>query len=345
MVIGISKESSLFEISDIHPEEWDKLIKTFPDFTIYHLSCWHHVLEDCFNGHIHKFKIIKDGVTCGYWCGLTVKKFGMKIFGSPLPGTSTDYMHPLFSEEIPLDRFIIALRKWAKTNKIAHIELCGHYFNSEVLKEFGYSTNHSETYIVNISTTESNIWQNLKPAMRNKVRKAEKNGIIVAIDDSLEFSRIYYDMLKVVFQRKGLVPTYNLSRVEKVIHYLKNSDNVITLTARKDSKPLSTIILLKDKSTLYYWGGASYQEAFKYGANDLIHWYAFQMANKIGIHHYDTCGGGEYKKKFGGTYIQIPSAYLSLNYLTGAARNIIKSSIVYRQKLSNFLNLLKIKNK
>ena len=221
----------------------------------------------------------------------------------------------------------------------------GYYFKSEVLKEFGYSTNHTETYIVNISTTESDIWHNLKPAMRNKVRKAEKNGIIVAIDNSLEFSRIYYDMLKVVFQRKGLVPTYNLSRVEKVIHYLKNSENVITLTARKDSKLLSTIILLKDKTTIYYWGGASYQEAFKYGANDLIHWYAFQMANKMGIYHYDTCGGGEYKKKFGGTYIQIPSAYLSLNYLTGVARNIIKNCIIYRQKLTNYINRLKIKNK
>ncbi len=173
--------------------------------------------------------------------------------------------------------------------------------------------------------------------MRNKIRKAEKNNIVVSEDKTLEFATTYFDMLKTVFHRKGLAPTYTLGRVENILKNLHESKNVITITAQKDSQPISTILLLKDRRTFYYWGGASYQEAFKYGANDSIHWYAFQLAKKLGVHYYDTCGGGEYKKKFGGTYVQIPTAHKSMNTILPVARNIVKKSLKYKQIITSYL--------
>ena len=82
------------EISYVNPVEWDKIVNTYPDHTVYHLSCWHHVLEDCFNGIITRFKILNDGELCGYWCGIIIKKFGIKIFGSP---TAATLLSPLAS--------------------------------------------------------------------------------------------------------------------------------------------------------------------------------------------------------------------------------------------------------
>ncbi len=325
------------ETSAVKHTEWDRIITSHPDHTVYHLSSWHSVLENCFKGTILRFDILHNGHICGHWCGLIVKKYGMNIFGSPLPGTGTDYMHPLFKNEIFLPDFLNGLKNWAIKNNIAHIEIGGTYFNPETLKLFGFTTANTKTFRIDLSPGENEIWKNLKPAMRNKVRKAEKNGISVTVDHSEQFADLYYDMLKTVFNRKGLQPTYDLERVRKVLQYLKTEKRIIPLIAKNNSTPLSAIILLQDKNTLYFWGGASFQEAFKYGANDLIHWYAFKLAKKYDIQNYDTCGGGDYKKKFGGELIHIPSGYMSLNFFTGTARNFIKRVYRYKQRIGGFL--------
>lgn len=334
----MDKNVRLVVLNDISDFDWDSIVKKYSKATVFHLSCWHQVLNSSISGRVIRFKILKDDETFGYWCGVLLKKFGIKIFGSPLPGSGTDYMYPLLTKKLSANELFVACHQWAKNTGVVHIELGGEIFTENLLKKKGYNLRPMCTYRVDLLFDESVLWQNIKPTMRNKIRKAKKNGVIVSPDNTKEFASRYFDMLKFVFRRQGLVPTYSLDRVEKIIKILSNSGNIVNFTAWKDSEPLSTIILLKYDKTLYFWGGASYKSAYAFGANDIIHWYAFLYALNEGFSVYDTCGGGDYKKKFGGELINLPAGYLSLNPIFYFARNVALASINTKQKFLGIIS-------
>lgn len=157
--------------------------------------------------------------------------------------------------------------------------------------------------------------------MRNKVRKAEKNGVFVTEDTPADFSRRFFGMLKDVFHRQGATLTYSLEFVDTVVRVLARSGNLKTLTAWHGDEALASLILLVDGRSLYFWGGASYTKAHRFGANDMMHWHALRFATNEALLVYDTCGGGHYKEKFGGTRVCFPAGYLALNPLLGLVRS------------------------
>lgn len=311
--------------------EWDGLMAQYPDATVYHLSSWHRCLERSFPGTVVRFAVLDGDRACGHWCGFLVKKFGVRVFGAPLPGTGVDYLHPLFSHAPSVPRFLAAVRAWAEQEGIALVELGGRCFSVEELGAAGYRARCSHTYRVDISGGAEEVWSGMKPAMRNKVRKAEKSGVTVEFDTSPEFPRRYIGMLKATFGRQGLVPTYGLERVETIVDELIPSGNAATFTASLSDDAVAAIILLLDGTTAYFWGGASYRRAYEVGANDIIHWHALQYAIEKGLAVYDTSGGGDYKTKFGGVLTDLPAGYLGLKPWAGVLRATVHGTARLRQ--------------
>jgi hypothetical protein len=241
-----------------------------------------------------------------------VRKFGVKVFGAPLPGTASDYMYPLFTTAPAMTDFLTAFRSWASSRGIGMVELGGEYLQDGLLAAQGYRTRQTRTYRVDISDGEAAVWGRLKPAMRNKVRKAEKNEVVIERDLSPGFPARFFDMLQAVFRRQHKVPTYGLRRIEAVVRSLQKDDRLLPLVASRKGEPLAAVILLLDGRAAYYWAGASYESAYPFGANDLIQWRALQLSIEHGAKVYDACGGGDYKEKFGGTVISLPAGHLSL---------------------------------
>ena len=307
-------------LPDITASAWDEMISSYRDETVFHLSGWHACLDRSLPGTVVRFEIQADGRVCGHWCGFLVTKFGARVFGAPLPGSATDYMYPLFSNAPPPSEFLDAVGTWARENRIALVELGGEYFSAADLAAKGYTLRNAQTYRLDLSGGADEVWSHLKPAMRNKIRKAEKSGVVVTEDTSPDFPRRFFDMLQAVFNRQGLTPTYGLKRVETIVQTLSTTDNLVTLTAWRDEQAVACVLALVDRHTAYFWGGASYESAYPLGANDLIHWHALQLAIERGLTAYDTCGGGDYKTKFGGTFVRLPAGYVCLNPLFGAIR-------------------------
>ncbi len=311
-------------LPDITPDAWDEMAASYSDATVFHLSGWHACLDRSLPGAVIRFEIEANGQVCGHWCGFLMTKFGARVFGAPLPGSATDYMYPLFSNVVPPGDFLNAVDTWARGRRIALVELGGEYFSPADLTAKGYKLRDTQTYRVDLSGGADEVWSHLKPAMRNKVHKAEKSGVVVTQDTSPDFPRRFYDMLQAVFNRQGLTPTYKLERVETIVQTLSKTHNLVTLTAWKDDQALACVLALVDHHTAYFWGGASYETAYPLGANDLIHWHALQLAIERGLTVYDTCGGGDYKTKFGGTFVRLPAGYASMNPLFGVVRTTIQ---------------------
>lgn len=331
---------SIRECVGIAREEWDEIVASYPSATIFHLSCWHDVLEESRPGKVVRFEVEYDGRVCGHWCGFLLTKFGVHAFGAPLPGIATDYMHPLFLTPPPTDEFLDAVVRWAKGQGVGMVDLGGDYFTETELTSKGFRTYCTESYKIDLSAGESEIWKRLKPAMRNKVRKAEKKGIRITDNTPTEFPARFFAMLEDVFNRQASVPSYSLELIETVVRILSRSGHVKTFTAWHDDKALASIILLMNATTAYFWGGASYPSAYPVGANDLIHWQALRFAAGRGLLVYDTCGGGDYKKKFGGPLITLPAGYLPLNPLLSLTRSFVRQGFRAKQLVLGRLRYL-----
>jgi hypothetical protein len=324
---------ALRELPDLPARAWDEAISSYRQATVFHGSAWHQALDETRPGRVVRFQIERDGAVCGHWCGFLVRKFGMQVFGAPLPGTATDHMYPLFSAPPPVEDFLAAVRAWAAARRIGLIEIGGEYFDDRRLAAAGYSLQPTRTYRVDLSGGEGAVWQRLKPAMRNKVRKAEKHGVSIAEDDAPDFPRHFFQMLRAVFNRQGIAPSYDQRRIETVVRVLGAAGRLTALTAFLGTERLASVILLHDATTSYFWAGASYPSAHAHGANDLIQWEALRQAVARGLVTYDGCGGGEYKEKLGGTLVPLPAGHLALHPVFGLVRSSVRQGFRARQAL------------
>ncbi len=329
----VTPPMTLRELPDLSAEEWDEVMASYEAATVFHSSPWHQCLNESLPGRVVRFQIETANEICGHWCGFLVKRFGIKVFGAPLPGSATDYMYPVFSKTPPVDQFLQSVRTWAAEKRVGLVEVGGEYFDDHSLMRAGYRVQHTRTYRVDLSGGEDAVWQRLKPAMRNKVRKAEKNGVVVVQDDSPTFARDFSDMLRSVFNRQGMAPSYDERRIEAVVRVLTLSGRLISLSAMRDNERLASVILLVDAKAAYFWAGASYPSAYPFGANDLIQWRALQLAISRGLTVYDACGGGDYKEKFGGTFVSLPAGHLVTRPAFGLVRSAVKQGFRVRQAL------------
>src|SRR5574342_283596 len=81
--------------------------------TIHQTPAWLAFLADSQQGEL-VFATLKDGETpLGSFTGLIVRKFGLRILGSPFPGWSTDYMGFALSAATDRSRAVNALIEFA----------------------------------------------------------------------------------------------------------------------------------------------------------------------------------------------------------------------------------------
>ena len=100
------------ELPDLSARAWDAAIASYRNATVFHASAWHQGLNDALPGRVVRFQVEMENEVCGHWCGFLVTKFGLKVFGAPLPGTATDYMYPLFSKTPAVEAFLKSVRTW-----------------------------------------------------------------------------------------------------------------------------------------------------------------------------------------------------------------------------------------
>ena len=230
--------------------EWDQIVAGYPSATVFHTSGWHESLNASLPGRVVRLEIRCRGSACGHWCGFLVSRFGLRLFGAPLPGTGTDYMYPLSIEPLETGQFLDALRAWAAQTRLSMVDIGGEYLDDDVLRSHGFRLRPTRTYRVDLAGGEAGVWARLKPAMRNKVRKAEKQGVVVDVDASSAFSPLFFEMLEAVFRRQNKVPTYSLRRIEAVVRGLQAAGAVVPLVAKLNGEALASVILLLDAKGL-----------------------------------------------------------------------------------------------
>jgi hypothetical protein len=266
---------------------------------------------------------IREGEeSLGWFIGLLVKKFGFKILGSPFPGWSTTFMgfclKPGVSREVALralDRFCFS------ELKCRHLELLDRDLDASVAANLGYTIWNFETFEIDLTRSEDEIFHAMKHQCRNCIRKAAKSGIRIeeAVDD--EFADDFHAQLTHVYEVKGLPVPYDVDRVKTLIELLAPTGRLLLLRARnEDGVCVATGIFTGMNTTAFAWGSASYRHYSESRPNEAIFWHAMRYWRAKGIRVFDLTGAAEYKKKYGGELVVTPWIRKSSNRVVGFLR-------------------------
>jgi Acetyltransferase (GNAT) domain len=325
--------SPAFERIDLTFADWDKIVSTFEDRTLFQTSEWLTFIKRTQNAEPVFAALRKGTRTLGYFSGLVVRRFGLKILGSPLPGWTTSYMGMNLLEGVSRRVGLRALLSLALDElKCAHIEIMDRNVSVEDARALGVHVRTFEGFEIDLNQSEGQLFANMSSACRRCIRQAEKYRVIVEEGHDQNFAHDYYMQLQEVFRRQALVPTYGIDRVRALIDHLSGSGRLLLLRARdQDGRCIATGIFPALNDTMYFWGGASRTASLGYRPNEVLHWHAMKYWKARGMRRYDMGGGGEYKRKFGGCRIVVPWIRMSRYPGLSALREVARCATGWRQ--------------
>ncbi len=261
---------------------------------------------------------VRDGgETVGWFTGLIVRRYGVRILGSPFPGWATGYMG--FNLEPGVDRPLAAsaLIPFAFGDLgCMHVEVRDRNLGYDALAGLAFRHQNFTSFDVDLAAGDDATFARMSSACRRAVRKSEKSGVSIeeAHDDA--FAGDYYAQLGDVFAKQGLRPPYGQDRVEALVRHLLPSGNLLLLRARDaEGTCIATGIFPGLGGRMYFWGGASWRRHQILRPNEAIMWHAMRYWAARGVRTFDLGGGGDYKRRYGGVEINVPT--LSRSRLPG----------------------------
>jgi Acetyltransferase (GNAT) domain len=332
-----------FERINMNSIDWGKVLSTFPDRIVFQTPAWLSFLAETQKAEPVLAALKEGPETLGYFSGLVVRKFGLKILGSPFRGWSSPYMGfnllPSVSRRVAAG----ALSDFA-LNELGciHFEVVDSHIKMEDIENLGLTHEMRPTMEIDLTQSEEALLNNMTKSCRWTVRKAEKNGVVIEEAHDEAFAEDYGTQLKDVFAKQGLVPHFGVERMRVLIKHLLPTGTMLLLRARNPKgQCIATGVYLGMNQTAYYWGGASWREHQKLYPNELLHWYAIRYWQKRGIASYNMVGTMEFKQKFGGVQTAVPmiskSKYRFISQLRSSAPRIAKTALGLAWKLKTMV--------
>jgi CelD/BcsL family acetyltransferase involved in cellulose biosynthesis len=296
-----------FERLELDRCDWDEM-DSFQDRVIFQTREWLEFVSRT-QGAEPIVAAVSDGVErVGYFTGLMLRRFGVPILGSPLPGWTTLSMGFNLPGAVSRSEAAAALPRFAfRSLGCMHLELKDRRLSAAELTGLGFQHTPRVTFEIDLTPDEDAIFAGMKSACRRAIRKSVKLGVRVEEARGEEFAAEYYAQLEEVFARQGLRPTYDVNRVRELIRCLEPTGRLLLLRAvSPEGEAIATGIFPAMNGTAYFWGGASWESHRILRPNEAIFWHAIRHWRDRGVTLMDLGGGGDYKRKFGPRELSVP---------------------------------------
>jgi Acetyltransferase (GNAT) domain len=295
------------EIVDFEKADFRQL-DSFADRTVFQTREWVRFVAETQAATPVLAQLTDSGQIVGYFTGLTFTRLGVKVLGSSFPGWTTPYMGFNLVPGASRAEALAAVEQTAWDDlKRMHIEVSDPQFNEADGEALGFKTSHYISYRTDLTKSEEELFQGMDSACRRCVRKAEKSGVVIEEAHDLAFADEYYEQLKDVFAKQGLVPTYDVERVRSLVRNLEPTGNVLLLRARNpEGKCIASGIFPGFNQIVEFWGNASFRAYQGFRPNEFIQWHVMRYWKKRGAQIYDWGGEGTYKEKYGCVPHRVP---------------------------------------
>ena len=324
---------------DLKSVDWAAL-DTFEDRTVFQTREWLSFIAESQNATPIVAELSEDGKRVGCFSGLVFSKMGVRVLGSSFPGWTTPYIGFNLVPGASRASALAAVEQFAwQTLKCLHMEVSDPYFTVEDGQELGFACQFYTSYRTDLTKSEDELFNSMDSACRRCVRKAEKSGVLIEEAHDAGFAAEYYEQLKDVFAKQGLVPTYKLDRVRALVKHLAPTGRILLLRARDpEGKCIATGIFPGFNKIAEFWGNASFRSSQAFRPNEAIQWYVMRHWKRRGVEVYDWGGEGTYKEKYGCTVHKVPWFTKSRYQFVSKLRDEAKEMFARKQRLLGWLH-------
>ena len=291
------------------PVSWGAIVDSHPEAEVFHGPAWLAYLAASQGAEPVIAVVRDDGRPVGHFVGGIVRRYGVRILGSPMRGWGTPRMGFLLGDGVDRRAAADALAAFAfRRLGCLHLELADPRLVPEQMVGSGYLVESGRTFVINLEAAEDAILAGMRARTRTYIRRGVRSGLVAERRTDEAFAEEYYEQLVEVFGRQGLVPTYGVERVRQIIRFLGPTDEILLLRIRApDGESIATAVVVGRNRTAVLWGAAFKRARGDLHPNELLHWEAMRYWRSRGVVRYDMGGGGDYKAKYGGT--EVPSIH------------------------------------
>lgn len=325
-------------ILDFETVDWN-VLDQFSDRTVFQTREWLKFIAESQKATPVLVELKDDGQLAGFFSGLTISKFGVRILGSSFPGWTTPYVGFNLLPGASRSGALAAIETFAwDTLKCVHMEVSDPGFVVDDGEKLGFTVGSYPSYRTDLRKSEGELFNGMESACRRCVRKAEKSGVTIEEAHDLAFADEYYAQLKDVFAKQNLVPTYGVDRVRSLIKNLEPTGRVLLLRARDpQGQCIATGIFPGFNKIAEFWGNASLRSGQIWRPNEYMHWHVMRYWKRRGIEVYDWGGEGTYKEKYGCVMHHVPWFTKSRHQIVGKLRDEAKKMFARKQRLMGWL--------
>ncbi|MBT3751205.1 MAG: hypothetical protein HOG34_19670, partial [Bacteroidetes bacterium] len=222
--------------------------QSYPEKSIFTTPSWIGFVAQDSRAIPHIIRINHDDRVIGYFSGLIVSKYGVKIFGSPFRGWSTCFMGFDVADKDHILQIIPEIIPYIyKTTRVKYIEIVDRSLHVEDAASIPYTTSIVDTLELNVDAkSDDELLSGFKSDCRNFINQFEKRGATLEVakpDDT--FAGEYFDQLTDVFAKQGMIPTYSIDKVKTLLHHFSESDHILCLRVRNpQGESIATSIFL-----------------------------------------------------------------------------------------------------
>ena len=290
-----------FERIDMNNVPWTR-IESIGEINIFQTQGWINFLKETQKAEPIIVEIKSNECIIGYFTGLVIRKFGLKILGSPFRRWNTYFMGFNLSPEVSYHEVLQAFPSFVFNDLRCHyLEIVDPNLRSEACTGLPYKIETLPWFAIDLTRSEDELLSNMKSAGRNCIRKSIKNGVVIEEAPLTGFSDEYFAQFTEVLATRSMIPTYSLEIVNELINQLLPTKNILLLRAMgPDGCCIASGIFIGYNKTAIFWGAASWRKYQSLRPNEPLAWYGMLNMKTKGYQVLHLGGtSSEYKIKLG----------------------------------------------
>jgi len=290
--------------SDIDQQIWDDIVINSSEGTLFHTWKWLKIMEKYIIKkkffHFTKSKlyplIVWEGKEIiGLMPVFFLETPFKKMAGSPPLSFEVPYLGPVMKKKIDIKSYkkqIIFyefqkkihdfLKNSLKANYIRIITSPG-IFDPHPFVWSNYTVKPECNSIIDLRSGEKTIWENFSHNVRNSIKRANKNGIIVTTGLQEDVESIY----NLLHERQRVY-----AKKEFILEIFENfsSENVKCFIAKKDEIPLTGMIVICYKNKVGVWFGTPKHSIDGINPNNILIWESILWACNNNYQYFEIIG-------------------------------------------------------
>jgi hypothetical protein len=179
---------------------WDDLILSHPDYSFFHSAAWARVLCDTYQYTPLYFTLIDNGKLLALIPVMEANSYLTGRRGVSLP--FTDYCEPLITHGIQFSSVFQNIIDYGKRRKWRYLELRG----GNTHLPFAMTATSYYGHILDLDEGAEDVFSRFRGSTRRNIRKAEREGVNVAILTSLDSVSEFYKLHCLTRRKHGLPP-------------------------------------------------------------------------------------------------------------------------------------------